>query len=97
MHAPWLAKVAGSFDLPMPGPTTIYNTDNIHFQLLLSTKGDKSTSRWLTLSYLFVKDAVARGHISMRRVDTKMNTADGFTKALAKEQVASFVKQLGLS
>jgi hypothetical protein len=38
--------------------------------------------RWLTLRYFFVKDAVAQGHVDIKRVDTKKNAADGFTKAI---------------
>ncbi|KAG0155971.1 hypothetical protein PDIDSM_3144 [Penicillium digitatum] len=51
---------------------------------------------WLDLRWFFVKDAVAQGHVDIRRVDTKKNAADGFTKALAKEQFETFVGLIGM-
>lgn len=72
-------------------------TDNINSQLLLSKKGGKSANRWLTLRWFFVKDAVAQGHVEIHRVDTKKNIADGFTKALAKDQCEVFAKLIGMS
>jgi hypothetical protein len=92
--AMWLKKVADSFQLPLCCPE-IY-TDNINSQLLLSKKGGKSANRWLTLRYFFVKDAVAQGHVDIKRVDTKKNAADGFTKALGKEQFETFTNLLGM-
>ncbi|KAI2732949.1 hypothetical protein DTO013E5_10235 [Penicillium roqueforti] len=94
--AMWLAKVADSLSLPRPDPTVIY-TDNINSQLLLTKKGGKSATRWLALRWFFVKDAVAQGHINILRVDTKQNAADGFTKALPKEQFRAFLKLIGMT
>ncbi|KAI1833656.1 hypothetical protein DTO006G1_5024 [Penicillium roqueforti] len=93
--AMWLSKVADSLSLPRHDPTIIY-TDNINSQLLLTKKGGKSATRWLALRYFFVKDAVAQGHVNILRVDTKQNTADGFTKALSKEQFKNFLGLLGM-
>ncbi|KAG0161575.1 hypothetical protein PDIDSM_9109 [Penicillium digitatum] len=56
----------------------------------------KSANRWLDLRWFFVKDAVAQGHVDIRRVDTKKNAADGFTKALAKEPFETFVGLIGM-
>ncbi|KAI2695132.1 hypothetical protein CBS147317_7858 [Penicillium roqueforti] len=92
----WLAKVADSLSLPRPDPIVIY-TDNINSQLLLIKKGGKSATRWLALRWFFVKDAVAQGHINILRVDTKQNAADGFTKALPKEQFRAFLKLIGMT
>lgn len=91
----WLAKVADSLQLPRPDPTVIF-TDNINSQLLLSKRGGKSANRWLTLRYFFVRDAVAQGHVNICRVDTKGNVADGFTKALGKDQFKQFIQLLGM-
>ncbi|KAG0157502.1 hypothetical protein PDIDSM_4687 [Penicillium digitatum] len=92
--AMWLGKIARSFMLPEQRPIEIH-TDNINSQLLLTKKGGKSANRWLDLRWFFVKDAVAQGHVDIRRVDTKKNAADGFTKALAKEQFEAFVGKYG--
>ncbi|KAJ5462342.1 hypothetical protein N7530_010547 [Penicillium desertorum] len=91
----WLNKVARSFMLPEQRPMEIH-TDNINSQLLLSKKGGKSANRWLTLRYFFVKDAVAQGNVEIHRVDTKKNAADGFTKALAKDQFEVFTELIGM-
>ncbi|KAG0156278.1 hypothetical protein PDIDSM_3455 [Penicillium digitatum] len=93
--AMWLGKIARSFILPEQRPIEIH-TDNINSQLLLTKKGGKSANRWLDLRWFFVKDAVAQGHVDIRRVDTKKNAADGFTKALAKEQFETFVGLIGM-
>lgn len=79
----WLNKITDSLQLPRPDATTIY-TNNINSQLLLSKKGGKSTNCWFTLRYLFVRGAVAQGHVNIHRVDAKKNMADGFTQALTK-------------
>jgi hypothetical protein len=93
--AMWLTKIASSFHLPECRPIEIH-TDNINSQLLLSKKGGKSANRWLELRYFFVKDAVAQGHVEIKRVDTKMNAADGFTKALGKDQFETFIRLIGM-
>lgn len=90
-----LAKIADSLQLPRPEPTVIF-TDNINSQLLLAKRGGKAANRQLTLRYFFVRDAVAQGHVSIRRVDTKGNAADGFTKALPKDQFKRFIELLGM-
>lgn len=91
----WLNKIARSFMLPEQCPIEIY-TDNINLQLLLSKKGGKSANRQLNLRYFFIKDTVAQGHVEIHRVNTKRNTADGFTKALAKDQFKIFTKLIGI-
>jgi hypothetical protein len=65
----------------IPGPHYHF-TGNINTQLLLAKKGSKNSTRWLEIRYFFVKNAVARGHIDVKRADTKCSPADGFTKAL---------------
>ncbi|KAG0158427.1 hypothetical protein PDIDSM_5941 [Penicillium digitatum] len=92
--AMWLGKIARSFMLPEQRPLRFIQT--INSQLLLTKKGGKSANRWLDLRWFFVKDAVAQGHVDIRRVDTKKNAADGFTKALAKEQFETFVGLIGM-
>ncbi|KAJ5138864.1 uncharacterized protein N7515_003712 [Penicillium bovifimosum] len=84
-----------SFMLPEHRPIEIHS-DNINSQLLLSKKGGRSANRWLTLRWFFVKDAVAQGHVEIHHVDTKKNAADGFTKALAKDQFEVFAKLIGM-
>ncbi|KAJ5164706.1 uncharacterized protein N7500_006536 [Penicillium coprophilum] len=37
-------------------------------------------------------DTIAQGHISIYRVESKHNTADRFTKALAKDQFRIFIQ-----
>ncbi|KAJ5393035.1 hypothetical protein N7465_012009 [Penicillium sp. CMV-2018d] len=91
----WLCKIARSFMLPEQRPIKIY-MDNINSQLLLTKKGGKSANRWLDLHWFFVKDAVAQGYVEILRVDTKGNAADGFTKALARDQFEAFVDLIGM-
>lgn len=80
--AKWLAKVASQLGLPRyQDPITIF-TDNINTQLLSAQKGSKNSIRWLEIRWFFVKNAVARGHIDVKRADMKRNPADGVTKAL---------------
>ena len=94
--AKWLAKTAAQLGLPRyQDPITIF-TDNINTQLLLAKKGCKNSTRWLEIRWFFVKNAVARGHIDVRRADTKRNPADGFTKALDPIAFKRFLEMLGM-
>ncbi|OGE47011.1 hypothetical protein PENARI_c076G07733, partial [Penicillium arizonense] len=94
--AKWLAKIASQLGLPRyQDPITIF-TDNINTQLLLAKKGCKNSTRWLEIRWFFVKIAVARGHIDVKRADTKRNPADGFTKALDPIAFKRFLEMLGM-
>ncbi|KAJ6094415.1 hypothetical protein N7467_001928 [Penicillium canescens] len=91
-----LAKIACQLGLPRyQDPITIF-TDNINTQLLLAMKGCKNSTRWLEIRWFFVKNAVARGHIDVKRADTKRNPADGFTKALDPIAFKRFLEMLGM-
>jgi hypothetical protein len=95
--AMWLSKIATQLGLPAASEAVTIHTDNINTQLLLAKKGCKNSTRWLEIRYFFVKNAVARGKIDVKRVNTKSNPADGFTKALDVLAFKHFIKMLGMN
>ncbi|KUM55394.1 hypothetical protein ACN42_g11892 [Penicillium freii] len=95
--AQWFLKIASALDLPSAGDPIVILTDNINTQLLMAKKSCKNSTRWLDIKWFFVKDAIFRNKIDLRRVDTKNNVADGFTKPLDKEAHEKFIQMLGLN
>ena len=51
----------------------------------------------MKMKWFFVKDAIFQKKIDLRRVETKSNVADGFTKALDGEAHTKFIQMLGLN
>ncbi|KAJ9481045.1 hypothetical protein VN97_g12463 [Penicillium thymicola] len=95
--AQWISKIAKALNLPDAGNPIVVLTDNINTQLLMGKKSCKNSTRWLDMKWFFVKDAIFQKKIDLRRVETKSNVADGFTKALDKEAHAKFIQILGLN
>ncbi|KUM55543.1 hypothetical protein ACN42_g11716 [Penicillium freii] len=95
--AQWFLKIANTLDLPSTGDPIVILTDNINTQLLIAKKSCKNSTRWLDIKWFFVKDAIFRNKIDLRRVDTKNNVANGFTKPLDKEAHKKFIQMLGLN
>ena len=95
--AMWVSKIATQLCLPGSEEAITIHTNNINTQLLLAKKGCKNSTKWLEIIYFFVKNAVARGMIGVKRVDTKRNPADGFTKALDVLAFKRFIEMLGMN
>jgi len=53
---------------------------------LAKNQGDFPRSKHIDTRYHFVREQVERGEIILRKIDTKQNSADVFTKALARVQ-----------
>ncbi|KAJ9480754.1 hypothetical protein VN97_g12776 [Penicillium thymicola] len=95
--AQWISKIAKALNLPTAGNPIVILTDNINTQSLMGKKSCKNSTRWLDMKWFFVKDAIFQGKTDLRRVETKSNVADGFTKALDKEAHTRFIQMLGLN
>ncbi|OQE65453.1 hypothetical protein PENNAL_c0208G09362 [Penicillium nalgiovense] len=94
--AQWFAKIAKALSLPGAEHPIVILTDNINTQLLMAKKACKNSTRWLDMKWFFVKDAIFQNKIDLRRIDTKNNVADGFTKPLDSEAHEKFIQMLGL-
>lgn len=95
--AQWFLKISTALNLPGTGEPIVILTDNINTQLLMAKRSCKNSTRWLDMKWFFIKDAIFRDKIDLRRVDTKNNVADGFTKPLDKEAHEKFIQMLGLN
>ncbi|KAJ5951780.1 uncharacterized protein N7479_010193 [Penicillium vulpinum] len=78
--------------------TRLYYQNNVLLKSIriISIRNSYSLRKELDLQWFFVKDTVAQGYIDIRRVDTKRNAADRFTKALPREQFEIFVVLIGM-
>jgi hypothetical protein len=97
-EALFLAKLASQFGMHKPSDPVIIYTDSDNALKLLSQKGYSPTTRWMATRYHFVKQAIQDGLIQFILIPSKLNCADGLTKALQGDAFDNFRdNQLGLS
>jgi hypothetical protein len=94
--AQWLKKIAKSLELEQADDPIVILTDNINTQLLMAKRSCKDSTRWLDMKWFLIRDVVHQGKVDLPRVDTRKNVADGFTKALDKEEFLQFTNMLCL-
>jgi hypothetical protein len=84
-EAIWLKRLLKEFGCIFTQPFTILE-DNQSCIHLAKNQGDFPRSKHIDMRYHFVREQVERGEIILRKIDTKQNLADVFTKALDKVQ-----------
>ena len=70
-------------------PTPIW-VDNLGVVLNASNPGSTLNKKHIALAYHFVREHVANDVIEIRKIDSKDNYADPFTKALDSKSFHSF-------
>ena len=91
MHIKLLCEECG---IRAPGtPLRIWEDNNACLQLAHSIKGSKA-ARHFAIRLRFLNEAVHDGAIEFARIDTKLQLADGFTKALPGPAFFAFRQQL---
>ena len=74
-----------------PVPIQQDNTSTI----ILSKRGPGfGKSRYLNVAYFYVKQFIDRGDVELIKTDSNEMIADGFTKALPKEQFREFTRKV---
>ena len=84
-EAIWLRRLLKEFGCLFTQPFTILE-DNQSCIHLAKNQGDFPRSKHIDTRYHFVREQVERGEIILRKIDTKQNLADVFTKALDRVQ-----------
>jgi len=81
----WFTSLLSEFGLAPPQPITVFE-DNEGAIALSETSITGKRTKHIDLRYSFINDAVKKGRIIMKKIDTKKNLADLFTKALARDR-----------
>ena len=81
-----------SMGIPVKTATPIY-VDNMGVVLNATNLSSSLNKKTVALSYHFVREPVANRVIHIRKIDTKDNYADSYTKALLRQEHHSFYYQ----
>jgi hypothetical protein len=77
------------------GKTPLWEDNNA--AIAIATKPERrSRIRHMHVKHMYLQEKVADGDIEVLKIDTELQLADLFTKALAKHKVLKFCKLLGL-
>jgi hypothetical protein len=74
-------------------PTPVF-VDNMGVVLNASNPGSTLNKKSVALSYHFVREHVANDVVEIRKIDTKDNYADPFTKALGSAEHLAFFHEV---
>ena len=89
-EAIWLRRLLRELGGLFTKPFTIFE-DNQSCIHLSKNQGDFPRSKHIDMRYHFVREQVEQGEIILRKIDTKQNLADVFTKPLDRAQFMSIV------
>jgi hypothetical protein len=81
----WFTSLLSEFGLTPPHPITVFE-DNEGAIALAETSVTGKRTKHIDLRYSFINDAVKKGRVVLKKIDTKKNLADIFTKALARDR-----------
>jgi hypothetical protein len=84
-EAIWLVRLLKEFGCLFTKPITILE-DNQACIYLSKNPGDFAKSKHIDTRYHFVREQVEAGTLALKKIDTKENLADIFTKPLDKNQ-----------
>ena len=74
--------------------TSIIYGDNLSAITNAINPGSALKKKYLALAYHFCREYYSAGVADIRKIDTKDNFADGFTKALASEEFHGFINEI---
>jgi len=81
----WFTSLLSEFGLAPPHPITVFE-DNEGAIALSKTSVTGKRTKHIDLRYSFINDAVKKKKVVLKKIDTKKNLSDIFTKALARER-----------
>ena len=94
-EATWIRYLLPELGEQLDGPTMIQG-DNQGAIVLAKNPVDHRRTRYINVSYHFVRELIANGTLTYSYVPTKDVVADGLTKALTPAKFNDFIAMLGL-
>jgi ribonuclease HI len=76
-------------------PVTIYKDSQLAIDLLKRTAANSRTKH-IDIRWHYIRQEVDLGHITVKKISTHEQIADGLTKALDKAKFKQFKQQLGV-
>ena len=76
-------------------PVTIYEDSQLAIDLLKRTAADGRTKH-IDIRWHYIRQEVDLGHITVKKISTHEQVADGLTKTLDKVKFKQFKQQLGV-
>ena len=92
-EAIWLLRLLKEFGCLFSRPITLLE-DNQSCIYLSKNPGDFAKSKHIDTRYHFVREQVEAGTIVLKKIDTKENLADVFTKPLDRHQFNAIVSNI---
>ena len=92
-EAIWLGRLLREFGCLFTRPITLLE-DNQSCIYLSKNPGDFAKSKHIDTRYHFVREQVEEGTIVLKKIDTKENLADVFTKALDRNQFQTIISNI---
>jgi len=92
-EAIWLGRLLREFGCLFSKPIILLE-DNQSCIYLSKNPGDFAKSKHIDTRYHFVREQVEEGTIILKKIDTKENLADVFTKALDRNQFQSIISNI---
>jgi Reverse transcriptase (RNA-dependent DNA polymerase) len=92
----WWRRFLGELEQPTDSPIPLYS-DNAGSISLAHNPEHHARTKHIDVKYHLTREHLQLGTISLKRVPTKENTADVFTKALPRNAHAQHVAALGLT
>ena len=95
-EAVWIRYLLPELGQQLDGPTSIHG-DNIGAIALAKNLIDYKRTRYINVSYHFVREMIANGTLMFNYIPTNEMVADGLTKALTPAKFGDFIDMLGLA
>ena len=97
-EAIWLTRPLSELDIGYGLPTkpVLIKADNQGATSLTKDPRFHSRTKHIDIQWHFVRDQVETGSVQFEWIPTKDMAADGLTKALSNDKVATLVLQIGL-
>ena len=96
-EALWLGRLAHTFrQVDSDSALVVYN-DSQSVVALSKNPVHHNASKHIEVRYHFVRDCVISGKISLKKISTTDNVADGMTKCLSADRFRSLRHQMGVT
>jgi len=92
-EALWFTSLLTELGLAPTQPIVIHE-DNAGAIVLAETSVTGKRTKHIDVRYHFINDAVKQNRIALRKIETKKNIADLFTKALARDRFTDLSRHL---
>ena len=95
-EAVWLKRILKDLGIPIKDPTSLYY-DNMSSIYLARNPMFHARTKHIEVHYHFIRERVLAGDVDLQHINTNLQTADIFTKALGADKLWQFMTDLGLT